>query len=256
MSSETLPLDAHAHIAPQIRAVQLRELGACVFAVTRSLEEFEKVAERADPETAWGVGCHPGVPVAQRAFSSERFFGLLERTAVVGEVGLDGTSPVPMSRQREVLRAILAAVARIPRILSIHSYQATHEVLGELERQPVPGVILHWWLGKSDETRRALQLGCSFSVNASSVRKSAVMEDVPLDRVLTETDHPFGDRYGGSTRRPGAVSTVEMALARRYSVSHEEIRTQVWRNLGRQASDVGCSDLLPRSIRSTIAMVG
>ena len=40
-----------------------------------------------------------------------------------------------------------------------------------LEAGSPPGIILHWWLGDAQQTRRAVDLGCYFSVNASSVRR-------------------------------------------------------------------------------------
>ena len=46
---------------------------------------------------------------------------------------------------------------------------------------------------------------------------------IPLDRVLPETDHPFGDK-GRAPRRPGEVGHVEAALAEARGLSTEEIR--------------------------------
>jgi TatD DNase family protein len=250
-----LPLDAHAHIVPDIAPAQLGHLNACVFAMTRSLEEFEGVADRADPITAWGVGCHPALAKAQRAFSVDVFSRLMAKTAVVGEVGLDGSSRVPMEKQREVFSQVLAASAQTPRLVSVHSYRAAREALDELEaHQPLRGVILHWWLGDPEQTLRAVRLGCWFSVNPSSIRHAGVIDHLPLDQILAETDHPYGDRYVPGSR-PGAVSTVESALARRYERTPEAVRTLVWRNLSRLVTEVGCSNLLPRSIRSHLATI-
>lgn len=81
-------LDAHAHFNPTHTADELAESGA-VLAMTLSLEEAALVIGRSDTQIAWGVGCYPRKPSAQESFNVERFRGLAERTAVVGEIGLD-----------------------------------------------------------------------------------------------------------------------------------------------------------------------
>lgn len=122
-------------------------------------------------------------------------------------------------------------------------------VLDELSARPVKGAVLHWWLGNAHETQRALELGCFFSVNASSVRRVDLLDLIPPDRILTETDHPFGDRRGGRAARPGSVAAVEKALANHYTRSTDEIRLAMWDNLGRLAEETGCVALLPREVR-------
>lgn len=247
--SRLLSVDLHAHVDATIDPGELHKLDAVVFAATRSLDEADIATRRHDERTIWGVGCHPGLVGAQKAFNSERFASLIERTPFASEIGLDGSSRVPMTTQRATLRAVLGILQRKPRIVSLHSYRATGLLLDELSACPVKGAILHWWLGDPAETQRAVELGCFFSVNASSVRRADVLQLIPLDRILTETDHPFGDRRGGRSGRPGLVSPVEDGLAKRYRRSPAEIRVIIWNNLGRLVRQTSCAALLPRSVR-------
>lgn len=244
-----LPLDLHAHVDPKISAHDLIDLRAVVFAVTRSLDEAATALSRTDARTCWGVGCHPGLVRAQKAFDADRFGELVADTAFVSEVGLDGESRVPMPLQQATLNAILGVLQPSPRITSLHSYQATEEVIAALEARPITGAVLHWWLGDADQTRRALDLGCFFSINASSVRRYDLLELIPLDRVLTETDHPFGDRHTTRKARPGVVDPVEQALAKHHNVPLDGIRRQMWSNLAQLVEEAGCARLLPRSVR-------
>lgn len=244
-----LPLDLHAHVDPSIGARDLVDLRAVVFAVTRSLDEAATALVRADRRTCWGVGCHPGLVRAQRAFTSDRFAELAIQTAFVSEIGLDGESRAPISLQQKTLDAILEVLQSMPRITSLHSYRASEEMIAALEARPIKGAVLHWWLGDPDQTRRALDLGCYFSINASSVRRADLLDVIPLDRVLTETDHPFGDRHTTRHARPGVVDTVEQAVGQHYGLAPEEIRSSMWSNLARLVADTGCGDLLPRSVR-------
>ena len=241
-------LDLHAHVDADIDPAELVRLGV-VFVATRTLDEADAATRRTDEQTIWGVGCHPGLVGAQKAFEPGRFAELITRTAFVSEVGLDGKSRVPMATQETTLRSVLDVLEGSPRITSLHSYQASEQVLRALETRPVRGAVLHWWLGDGDQTRRALELGCYFSMNASSVRRSDLLKVIPLDRILTETDHPFGDRRGGRGARPGLVTAVEQALARHHGVADPTIRSAVWSNLARLVAETGCAAQLPRRIR-------
>ena len=90
-----------------LQRTELDDLRSVIFAVTRSLQEAQQAVRRSDGTTVWGVGCHPGVARAQKEFSPDHFADIVESTAFVGEVGLDGKSRVPMTKQRDTFRAAL-----------------------------------------------------------------------------------------------------------------------------------------------------
>lgn len=246
------PLDLHAHVDTSISSEDLTDLASVVFAVTRSLDEAEEAVRRLDAETVWGVGCHPGMSGALKAFSQERFANLLDGSSFAGELGMDGKARTGEATQRNVLQAALEVLADKPRIVSLHSYGATQHVVDLVGSTGVRAPILHWWLGDESETARAVELGCFFSVNSSGAKHLSHIGLIPIKRVLTETDHPFGDRRG-SDRRPGNVLSVEKSLAAHYGCTQEDLRRQVWRNLGDLVAIVGCGRLLPRRIRSYLA---
>ena len=247
-------MDLHAHIDTGIEAAELSALQAIVFAVTRSLDEAEQALKRSDGTTIWGVGCHPGLVGVQKAFNAERFQALVEMTPYVGELGLDGSSRVPMKLQRHTLASALGVLQRSPRITSLHSYKATSEILSLIADCPQPGLILHWWLGTASETARAIELGCYFSVNRSSVRRRDLLAQIPLDRVLPETDHPFGDK-GRGPRRPGEVGHVEAALAEFHGLNTEEIRIRTWQTLASIVQETRTGRLFPERVRRQLAAV-
>jgi TatD DNase family protein len=76
---------------------------------------------------------------------------------------------------------------------------------------------------------------------------------LPMSRVLTETDHPFGDRTAGKGRRPGQVATVEETLAALNSTTPAAIRLQLWRTLRVLVSETGVGALLPDELRRHLA---
>lgn len=224
-------IDAHAHIEVRIAPQDLSGLDAVVLAVTRSLLEWEAAAAREDELTLWGVGCHPAVPDAVRAFDARALADALETAAFVGEVGLDRRSKVSLDEQVTVFAQILESVQRMPRPVSIHSTGATTRVLELLEAAPIASPILHWWRGTPRETARALDLGCFFSVNGHEATSPKAIAEIPPGRILTETDFPHSARYDAAASRPGATETIERALMRQYELSLSELRQRLWKNL-------------------------
>ncbi len=93
---------------------------------------------------------------------------------------------------------MISALARTPRIVLVHSYRATAHVLDTLERHRPKRVVFHWWLGDEEKTRRVVDLGAYFSINASQVGRWAQLGTVPRDRLLTETIIPSAT--GGNQR--------------------------------------------------------
>ena len=250
------PLDTHAHVSIDISKSDLEQLGAVVLIATRSLTDFNEVVHRNDLVSIWGVGCHPSLVKAQNTFDPEQFERAIESTAYVAEVGLDGDSRVPIEKQQDTLRTILKIVDRRPRIVSIHSYKATSALLALLSEQSIrEGLILHWWLGNIDETKRALELGCFFSINYSMVRSNDVWQLIPLNRLLLETDHPSGDRFSARPRQPGRVQDVEDAIAKQYGISTQELRTQTWKNFAHIVSITETRPLLPGPVQRMISSI-
>jgi TatD DNase family protein len=251
MSARRLPpLDMHAHIDPTMSRLQLEQLGAVVFAATRTPAEFAEVWNRADLVTVWGLGCHPGLTEAVGQFDDAKFRELMQQAPFIGEVGLDGRSPVPLDQQLAVFRSVLRFIQESPRIVSIHSARATGRVIDCLEEIPVHGAVLHWWLGTPAETKRAVDAGCFFSVNLAMA--PAKLEHVPLDRVLTETDHPYGNRSGVGRRQPGTVADVESKLAEHYGVTADAVRSTVWVNLSRLVEQTGVGTMLSGPVQKML----
>jgi TatD DNase family protein len=82
------------------------------------------------------------------------------------------------------------------KILSIHSRGAVREDLNSIEKNVSNSLpILHWFSGSPVELERAVGLGCWFSVGPAMLRSQKGRElalAIPPDRLLTETDGPFG----------------------------------------------------------------
>lgn len=240
------PLDCHAHIAADVTASELMDLGpAQIFAVTRSLAEAEAVLPR-DDGLVWGCGVHPGDQIARAAFDPSTFERLLSSFVLVGEIGLDRRRGA-LDEQRRIFGSILEMTAERSVLLSIHSLGAVGDVLEELDRYRQRGAILHWFLGSQSDVMRATDLGAYYSVNAAMEPDQLL--SLPRERVLPETDFPASRT---NARMPGDVEGVETALAAAWGLATSEVRPQLYRNLRALALQARCLKRLPDNLSALL----
>lgn len=183
------------------------------------------------------LGLHPQV-IGERAHEIALWERYLPEARYVGEVGLDAGPKFYRSfeSQTRIFTRILCCCAEIGgKILTIHSVRATAKVLSLLELylpQDRGTAVLHWFTGTQSEARRAVELGCFFSINAEMLRderRRALIRALPCDRLLTETDGPF-TQVGGRPSRPADVRLTLEALALCRGVSTETITETISTN--------------------------
>ena len=227
-------VDFHAHLDlyPDLRAA----IAACdrrrtaTLAVTTTPKAFARNAELAEVSefVRVGLGLHPQL-VADRSGEISLFEKLLRRSRYVGEVGLDAGPRHyhSLELQKSIFQRILRLSAcEGDKILSVHSVRAAKPVLDLLEEH-LPRhrgtVVLHWFSGSVGEARRAVALGCYFSVNErmlASPNGRRILQEIPEDRLLTETDGPFVQRDGKPIGAGDVVRAVEeIAILKRRSTS-------------------------------------
>ena len=172
----------------------------------------------------------------------------LPETRYVGEVGLDAGPRFfkSLDLQKEVFQHVLQRCADAgDKIVTVHSVRATKAVLDHVESflpSSKGKVVLHWFTGSKAEAKRALALGCYFSVNAAMLeneRHKSTVALIPINRLLTETDGPFTQTENRSSK-PTDVAIVVEALGRLHRLSTSEIAATIRVNLrSLLESDVG-----------------
>jgi TatD DNase family protein len=249
MSNQILvpTLDAHAHIKHS-EGTDLTSAGA-VLAMTLSLEEASQAVRRKDPLVLWGVGSHPNEVKAQEDFDVHTFVELVKLTPVVGEIGLDKRSPVPLEVQLKVFRSILEVVADYPRVVSIHSNHTTNEVLEELTRKPITYPVLHWWNGSDSRTKAAVEVGSYFSIHSAIASYSRSPKFVPLERILLETDRGYDV---SPSLIPSRIAAVESVVSTKYQTESGILRKTVWKNFGRLIENTRTRSLLSEPLMMLI----
>lgn len=184
------------------------------------------------------LGLHPQL-VAERENEIELWDRYLSETRYVGEVGLDAGPRFfkSLDAQKRVLQHVLQRCAEAGgKIITTHSIRSAKPVLDLVEAHLPPErgkIVLHWFTGTQSEAKRALELGCYFSINAGMLDKekhAAMVQTIPLDRILTETDGPF-TRTGERPSQPVDVAIVVEALGRLRGMQAAEMADVIRGNL-------------------------
>jgi TatD DNase family protein len=233
-------IDVHCHLdaypKPLQIALEVERTQIQTIAVTNSPLAFEQAYPHIYSlrYVRLALGLHPLSGPAQGEDQS-RFEKNFHRTSYVGEVGLDFSAQGRATRVQQIdsFRFVLGLVRATPKFVSIHSRRAERAVLDLLEEFGVTPVVFHWYSGSLTQLDRLLSLGHVCSVNPAmiqSARGQAIVQRIPPDRVLTETDGPYV-RVHGRVVRPGEVREVLDYLASNWGISAEEAEAQVSRNL-------------------------
>lgn len=186
------------------------------------------------------LGLHPQL-VSERASELPLFEQFLCEARYVGEIGLDAGPKFYKSfaEQERVFARILSACAEQgDKILTIHSVRCVSKVLNHLERCfPLDRgtAVMHWFTGTAAEAKRAVELGCYFSINAqmlTSDKGARLVGGLPRNRLLTETDGPFV-AYGQRPARPRDVGETVRSLANTLDIDGQDATEMIVANLGR-----------------------
>ncbi len=184
------------------------------------------------------LGLHPQL-VSKLAGEIEIWKDLLPRTRYVGEVGLDASPQHygSFEQQKTIFAEILSCCSAAgEKILSVHSLRTAPTVVSMIEEyleNPTCKVVLHWFTGSGKQLEKAISLGCYFSVNAQMAvthKQQEIIKQIPIDRLLTETDGPF-TYSGGRPAQPTDVGIALNQIAKLRAMDKHEIKKAILENL-------------------------
>lgn len=182
------------------------------------------------------VGLHPEI-VDKKTGERDLLASYISKTKFVGEVGIDGSQRYEktLPLQESIFEQVLIECEEVGgRILSIHSRNAANRVLNLLEkhcRKSTP--VLHWFSGTLQETRRAKEFGCWFSVGPAMLRGAKgreILQAVPVDRILPETDGPFTTNHSVPLMPWEAIS-ITKTISPLWGMPEEGVISQIKSNL-------------------------
>ncbi len=201
-------VDSHCHLdyatpeeRPEIIARARRAGVETMLTIGTRLAEFAAVEAIAagDPDIWCSVGVHPHEAAAEADVDASALVALAAHPKVVGigETGLDFYyDHSPRDRQAELFRAHAAAARTTGLPLIVHTRDADAETIKILAEERPPRGVIHCFSTGRELAEAALEIGFYISLsgivtfkNATELR--AIVGDLPLDRLLIETDAPY-----------------------------------------------------------------
>lgn len=225
-------IDTHCHVDlypnPTEVAVKADRAGVLTIIVTNLPTAYERARPHIQgmKNIRLALGLHPLVANQHRE-EQQKFRDLIDQTSYIGEIGLDFSREGIASKELQVesFQFVLELLRGKPKFITLHSRQAESVVVDMLEEENRTPVVFHWYTGSLNVLRRALDGGHYFSINPAmtkSPKGRSIIEAIPTDRMLTESDGPFV-QVNGRPALPSDVAVVESHLASVWRMPNDEV---------------------------------
>lgn len=145
------------------------------------------------------VGVHPHDAENVKAEDYETLSSYLKEDKVValGEIGLDYYYDLsPRDIQRQVFKNQLDICENAKKPVIIHSREAAQECFDMIKDSKVRRGVIHAFSGSTEMAKEYIKMGFYIGVGGIVTFKNArklveVVENIPLERILIETDSPY-----------------------------------------------------------------
>ena len=199
------------------------------------------LAERYDKIFAT-VGIHPHESKHFDASFANKMTELSSNAKVVavGEIGLDYFYDLSdRATQRDVFAEQLEIADRLHLPVTLHirdAYGDAWDILKAQKKYLNNGVLWHCYSGSAELARQAVREGHYFAFGGAITFKNAKKDDVfaqiPIDRVMSETDSPYmsPEPLRGRVNTPLNIPLIVAKMASFYGVSVEDMEQRIREN--------------------------
>ncbi len=239
-------IDSHCHLDFDEVQTDLSDIKAAMriaqvnraLCISVQLETFPRVLAVAETDPYWyaTVGVHPDYQDIHEP-TVEELVQLAQHAKVVGigETGLDYYRPSDdgdLEWQRARFRTHIRAAREVGKPLIIHTRQAAADTLRVIDEEKAAqvGGVFHCFTETQAIADAALERGFYLSFSGIVTFKNAnalrdVVQRVPLDRFLIETDTPYlaPVPYRGQRNQPAYVVQVAEEIARIKGLTPEAV---------------------------------
>jgi len=187
------------------------------------------------------LGFHPML-AGKNTFDENLFRSLASKTSYIGEVGLDFSVKDISRRQSQidVLDKIFEIVNDRPRFISLHSRRAEKSLFDILINHKINKAVFHWYSGPLNLIDKIVTADHFFSINPAMIKSKngqKIIERIPVDRILTESDGPYV-MTKGKPAEPKNVRLVIENLKIIWNKSFDETEEIIQRNFKTITGDI------------------
>ncbi|MFU2078630.1 TatD family hydrolase [Avibacterium endocarditidis] len=235
----------HQNVADVVQKANQRGVQH-LLAVGVTLKRFEQMYDTLKPfsEISLACGVHP-LDLDDEPFDAERLLKLAQddKVIAIGEMGLDYYYSVEnKAQQQSVFAAQIGVANALNKPIIVHTRAAREDTIALLKENNAQkcGGVLHCFTENWEMAKQALDLGFYISIsgiitfrNAEELRE--VVRQVPLDRLLVETDSPYlaPVPYRGKQNQPAYTREVCDYVATLKGLSSEEFAQITTQNFER-----------------------
>lgn len=181
------------------------------------------------------VGWHPvdAVDMTEQELEWIEELSSHPKVVTLGEMGLDyHWDKSPKEVQKEVFRKQIQLAKKVQLPIIIHNREATEDIISILKEEKAESIggIMHCYNDSVDYVQDCLDMNFYISLGGPVTFKNATLPkevavQVPLERLLIETDAPFlaPHPYRGKRNEPAYVKLVAEKIAALRGTSLEEI---------------------------------
>lgn len=155
------------------------------------------------------------------------------KVVALGEMGLDYYwDQSPKEVQKEVFRKQIRLAKKVKLPIIIHNRDATADIVHILQEEQAAevGGVMHCFTGSVEVAHQCIDMNFYISFGGPVTFKNAkkpkeVAKEIPLDRLLIETDCPYltPHPFRGKRNEPSYVKYVAEAIAELKGLSFEEV---------------------------------
>jgi TatD DNase family protein len=247
-------IDTHAHIDSQeyegdLEEVIERALESNVKYILdpatdiRSVERVLSLADRYDSVFAC-VGIHPhdAKDVNNQVLDEIEKLSYHKKVLAIGEIGLDFHYDYSQkSKQAEVFSAFVDLAVRRDLPIVVHSRESDKRIVELIESnlsEKVRGQF-HCFSGDMTTAKRVMELGFHISftgnITFTNSRSAEILNQIPLDRLLLETDSPYMSPvpYRGKRNEPCRAPLIARKIAEVKSLDLDQVARVTSENANR-----------------------
>ncbi|UOF93952.1 MAG: TatD family hydrolase [Bordetella sp.] len=179
------------------------------------------------------IGIHPCyVNSAQSKFDELCDLSKHPKVVAIGETGLDYSRLDMAELQRHQFRSHIKAANQTKLPLIVHTRSSINDVIKILneERSKTLTGVMHCFTENLDFAQKVIKLNFFISLSGIVTFKNAhvvheVARNIPLDRLLIETDSPFlsPEPYRGKINEPANVALIAEKIAKLRGISKKEV---------------------------------
>lgn len=160
-----------------------------------------------------------------------------ETLVALGEIGLDKFCAVDYALQKDLFEAQLKLAASYQLPVILHNRKSDQIILELLDKYSIRSGVLHAFTGSIEIAREFIKRGFKLGLggvitwaNATKVR--AMVEQLPLDAIVLETDSPdmSPEWLKGCRNTPKSIPAIVDYLARIKQMSVEELSDKAYKN--------------------------